>query len=336
MLNSIINADLEFLPFMKYFCTKSCVLQLLQYHGISEAILYIKVGFFLDIIFTNSGFWVNSKDALAPSAVNNFISQGYSDSYEEIYELNKRQLLSGSTPIVLVDTFYLPYRKEYLRTHASHSVIFAGYNEQSVYLIDYYPPHYFKGFVDKKLFKKSRTSTNPKDVNPFSGIEIKNYWYDINLDEIRNYQQDCIISNLSDTIKKTFSSRKNLRREDALIYLYTYYLKNMNANINDKKRIMRKLHDSLYVYQNASNLMIYYLRILGKRFQISEEIMISLQMLNESLMQFNVLCMRGSLSQNTLFYDGIDKVFRELIERQAICLKNMDNWFLGSNLLIKL
>lgn len=334
MVNPIYKSKLEFSPFMKYFCTKNCMLQLLQYYKIQHAILYIKVGFNLEVIFSNSGFWVNSADALTPSASNVFLSQGYSDSFDESCELNKQQLLSGIPPIVLVDTYYLPYRKEYQKIHASHSAIFAGFDENSVCLIDCYPPHYFKGFIKNEVYKESRNSINPKDVNPFSGIPIMNYWYSIDIDKLADSLNDCISNTLSDVVKKTSDHEKILRREDALTYLYTYFIMHKNNKISDKKLIMRKLHDSLFVYQNASNLMVYYFETLKDLMRIPEEIMETLKKLNECLTQFNVLCMRGSISQNPSYYDDVGKLFLELIKNQAVYLKNMDIW-LSSELFTK-
>ena len=171
MVNPIYESELEFSPFMKYFCTKSCMLQLLQHYKIPQAILYIKVGFNLEVIFSNSGFLVNSTDALTPSASNEFLSQGYSNSFDEIYQLNKQQLLSGSPPIVLVDTYYLPYRKEYQKIHASHSAIFAGFDADSVCLLDFYPPHYFKGFVGIEAYKESK-SKRRKSIQRYSYHEL--------------------------------------------------------------------------------------------------------------------------------------------------------------------
>lgn len=335
MIHPIYETEMEFLPFMQYFCTKSCMLQLLQHYKISQAFLYIKVGFSLEIVFSDSGFMVNSADALNPSASNKFLSQGYSDSFDEICELNKQQLLSGTPPIVLVDTYYLPYRKEYQKIHASHSAIFAGFNEDSVCVIDFYPPHYFKGFVENQAYKESRNSINPKDVNPFSGIPIMNYWYSLDMDKLVDSLDDCILNTLSDVVKKTPDHKKKLRREAALTYLYTYFVKHKNENMSDKNLMMSKLHDSLYVYQNASNLMVYYFQTLKDRMKIPEEIIATLKKLNECLTQFNVLCMRGSISQNPSSYDNVSKLFLELIEKQAVYLKNMDDW-LSSELSIKI
>lgn len=276
---------------------------------------------------------MNSAEALNPAASSVFLYHGYSDSFEQVYDLNKQQLINGIPPIVLVDTFYLPYRREYQKIHASHSAIFAGFNKDSICMIDFYPPHYFKGFVEYNSYKKSRNSLNPKDVNPFSGIPIMNYWYHLNIDKLTDSEKECILINLLDVVKKTSDSKKELRREDALMYLYIYFIKCKNASICEKKMIMSRLHDSLFVYQNASNMMIYYFQTLRLLMQIPEEVMESLEKLNQCLVQFNTLCMRGSVSKNPSSYDNLEKLFLKLIRIQAVFLKNMDTWLSGFLLL---
>lgn len=328
MINPIFNANLEFLPYMKYFCTKSCMVQLLQYYEVENAILYIKAGFSLKLFFSDSGFGINGINSLLPAA-DAILSSGFSDSFDEVYEKNQNQLLQGTPPIVLVDTFYLPYRREYQKIHASHSAIFAGFDDNAVYLIDYYPPHYFRGSISIEEYRKSRCSANPKDLNPFSGIPIKNYWYNIKKNKLENTINDCIGDSLLEIVEKAPDSQKELRREEALIYLYAYFAKYKNSSVEDKKNLMLKLHDSLFVYQNTSCLMIHYFNKLKDKIRIPQKIISLLQELNVSLTQLNALCMRGAVSKSEYSFACICQMFPHLINKQAMFLKSMDDWIMN-------
>ena len=326
MICSIFNKQQDFLNSMKYFCTKNCFLQILQENNIINSLLYVNVGLKLEVQIHNDRFSINSKDALLPCAHNDLISFGYSDSFYKEFEENKRQISANISPIVLVDTYYLPYRKEFHKIHASHAVILAGIENDKIYLIDYYPPHYFKGAISISDFKASRTSLNPYDINPFSGIPIKNYWYLVNLSSFsQNILSKVIEKNLSDIVDVS-NDPSILRRENALLYLYSYFNKLKNSNsIIQMKNLTKTLHDSLCVYYNSSSLMIDYFNLLKNLMNIPNNVIDSLNHLNISLSKFNTFCLHYSISEsNNLLF--INNEFINLINKQSVFLKNVDCW----------
>lgn len=102
---------------------------------------------------------------------------------EEAWRIAKEHLNNNEPLIASIDVYYLPYHHQYQQIHGAHSIILNGYDEEGnkVYIIDWYPPQFFKGVISTETLKQARNSLNPKDpLNPtYSGSSIQNRWLDI-------------------------------------------------------------------------------------------------------------------------------------------------------------
>lgn len=324
-ISKIIDYEFVFESYMKYFCSKSCFKQLLDYYGVDDSLLYVKVGFYLEINKKGNNYSVNSEN-LFPASTKDFIKEGFSNDFDEILKLNEMQIRQEEFPVLSVDTYYLPYRSEFNKIHASHAVILAGMEEDGIYIIDYYPPHYFKGKISKDDFLKSRVSINPKDKNPFSGVPIKNYWYSVDKSKVKYYLETCILNNFKDMLK-TSQNENEMFRETALLYLYSYYVKNKGVTFEQKKMVFKTLHDSMFVYYNSSTLMLNYLYKLEK-FEVNLETLIaSLKILSKLLCDLNNLCIRGCVSPREHICASTEQIFVETIKMQKEFLTIADSYY---------
>ncbi len=136
---------------------------------------------------------------------------------EEAWRTAKKSLDNNHPLLISVDRYYLPpYPVSYQRVHGGHNIILNGYDEKESksYIIDWWPPHFFKKAVDIEALKQARNSLNPKDPdNPlFSGFPIENRWldieypsYHIKLDE--NLIKKIILENIEEMLGN--NSKKN-------------------------------------------------------------------------------------------------------------------------------
>ncbi|HWT76573.1 MAG TPA: BtrH N-terminal domain-containing protein [Mobilitalea sp.] len=162
----------------QYLCMKNAFCQMLSHYGYENPILYLKTGFELKILKEDQKFSLFRQWQCNPFFEMEKIEKGYGDDFEAIFTQNCKE----APVILLADVFYLPYRSEYQKFHASHFILLFDYNEeqQKVGITDWYAPHFFQGYIDYKEFKRARASQNPADVfTTFSGKPIHNYWYRI-------------------------------------------------------------------------------------------------------------------------------------------------------------
>lgn len=315
MMN-IFNFKFDFNPYMQYFCTKNCAMQILQYYNISNPIQWLLVGTELKIC-KNPHHILTTTESLEIAPKNTYLVEGYSKKFEKSFEENSIQLSEGYIPIVLVDVFYLPYRNEYARYHASHAVIMCGFDDKGIQIIDYYPPHFYKGTVHIQAFKSARTSLNNSSGNPFSGFPIKNQWYFINKKKLTD---DIRVS----IIEKNITGLRNLAsKQNDDMYFYgcealDFIISRMSdkqyiEKNNDVSIIYKEIHNALFVFKNSILLMINYLN----SFQQHDKTIINyLNEMSVLLDKINILTLKASItkkyinSELILLLEAVKKSFR--------------------------
>lgn len=130
------NFDFIYYNEFQYFCFKNCVFQYLQLTKIENPLLFINVGFQLTL--NKETYKIPRYTYTNPLFNMNLFEFGYSPNFQEIFEDNLKNLLL----IVITDVYYLPYRKEYLKNHGSHAIFLVSYMDRTVYIMDWYAPHF--------------------------------------------------------------------------------------------------------------------------------------------------------------------------------------------------
>ncbi|MCR5148504.1 MAG: BtrH N-terminal domain-containing protein [Eubacterium sp.] len=313
------KADLNYMEEFKYFCLKNCFYQNWQYLNIQDALLYLKLGLKLKIINNDTGFHVFKHELLMPLFDMSSVSQGSGEDFNAILDNN----LQSVPVIVLVDVYYLPYRSEYNKYHASHAVFLSGYNKQnnSFKIVDWYSPYFFKGEVSYNNYMKARISGNPKDVNPFSGFKINNYWYKLN-DKVHNFSPDeCVMKNYSELFESSYDKKKGIyigkyAIEQIVKYLELY----IDMDSVDYSSVCKLVHDELFIYHRAIILAerYFYYAINNYKSDVDYKIIACIRNLSEKLSKLNFLLLKGSIICSKELYkricenmiDVADEVFR--------------------------
>ncbi|MHB8129122.1 MAG: cysteine peptidase family C39 domain-containing protein [Mobilitalea sp.] len=263
---SIYNFDLTYIPEMKYLCFKNCVFQILEYFGMENPLQYIYTGFQPILCVYKDEFMASQKPLHACSKYS-FVNEGRGVDFYEVLKHNHDQLDAKLNPIVVVDTFYLPYRTEYGKHHGAHTVILCDVQNNSVKLIDWYDTALFKGEIPIQDFYKARTSLCNDQSNPFAQRPIENAWYLVERNKIDNHLRVKIISeNLN---QLTHDENPNIRLElcgkQCLVFLKDTLLKyQMNSEI-EKMLLMKKLHDTLFYFFSTAKLTKVYLNTVIQR-----------------------------------------------------------------------
>lgn len=315
---NIFNFKLDFNPYMQYFCTKNCAMQILQYYNVSKPIQWLLAGTELKIC-KNPHHILTTTESLEIAPPNTYLVEGYSKKFEKSFEENCIQLSKGYIPIVLVDVFHLPYRNEYDRYHASHAVIMCGVNDREIQIIDYYPPHFYKGTVSLEAFKTARTSLNHASGNPFSGFPIKNQWYFIDKKKLTEDVRASIIEeNIS--VLRNFASKQS---DDMYFYgceaidciILRINNKQHFEKNNDVSIIYNEIHNALFVFKNSILLMINYLNSFE---QYDKTIINHFSEMGVLLDKINILTLKASItkkninSELTLLLEATKKIFMRI------------------------
>ena len=205
---NIAEYDMKFIPEMKYLCAKNCAYQVLDYLGIENPLDYIYIGFTPYICAFQNDFFPSGK-VLSISDKTSIVSSGSGINFAEVFDLNLSQRNYGLYPIVLVDTYYLPYRQEYMKHHGAHAIIFNGVKGEDVDIVDWYDPAFFKGTIKFQCYADARDSSFSDSSNPFTLRAVKNRWFCIEPDKITTHNRKLIINeNLS--VRKTEEIVKNI------------------------------------------------------------------------------------------------------------------------------
>ena len=298
---------------MHYFCLKNCFNNCLILNGIEDSLLRIRTGleFKIRINYDKTNFNVLKHTLLLPFFDMNQVTCGMGDDSEEIFNDN----ISKIPIIVLVDVYYLPYRKEYHKYHASHAVLLVGYDESMdfVEIIDWYGPYFYIGEIPYDEYLNARNSDNPNDVNPFSGFKINNYWYKIGVECKIDIKKN-LIENLNGLRgDRKLITNNSVVGKEAVNTITTIMQKKIEAEDIEIKRFCGTLHNELYILSRATELSIlYYTEIKKKNSNmIDDRIILFVKNINESFKKMNYWLLKGSIKNSR---DYLKKVLTKWIE----------------------
>lgn len=295
MVEDMKSYHMTYFDEMKYFCLKNCFNQFMEYIGIDDSVLYLKTGFEFRIsnVNNNQSFSVFKHDLLMPFFDMNHSLSGQGNDYDKIFSHN----LSNLPVIVLVDVFYLPYREEFNKYHASHAIFLIGYEEEQVHIMDWYHPYFYKGTIDIINFKQARSSINPKDVNPFSGFRINNYWYKLDGNVLSIDKEENILRNISNLTDNKEERAGILKGEKALSKIIELSKMELYKEEYEIKRYCSFLHNEIFIWYRAAALSkVFYEKAYNKYPNIITDDF--LDFINEGYHHFNDInfyLMKGSL-----------------------------------------
>ena len=208
MMNKFLAEDLEVMAGVDSFCYQNCLRIVMKLQAIEYPELYLNatlsVKYDLHERMLRPGTNIRT---LFPEESRYVHRVTYEEEVDPmvIFRENIKYIQDHDSPMIVgVDTFYLPYASNVGKNHAKHTAILCGWDEKSqkVYLIDWYPPWFFKGSVDLKDFLLARSSKNEDAGSIYSGNKIGNNWAVI--EGIQPKSKDYLLHELLDSMRREY------------------------------------------------------------------------------------------------------------------------------------
>jgi len=172
----ILSFNFKYHSDYRYLCLKNCIKQLLDFYNVSNSSLLINSAVEVAAVFdlNDYGFGFVDSNIICPlqPEINKNALKFFSDSSpDKAWEANKTAIKTKPI-IVLTDIYHLKFRNEYLKQHGAHFIILFYYDElsNSVGVLDWYEPHFYKGEILLNDFLSARYSENNFSNNPFSKL----------------------------------------------------------------------------------------------------------------------------------------------------------------------
>lgn len=235
-----------------------------------------QIGLLFKILYNKETniFTTFKHEALLPLFEMKNINYGLGSNFDEHFISN----INSLPVIILVDVFHLPYRHEYQKYHASHAVFLVSHDiaEKTVTIIDWYSPYFYKGIISIEDFILARTSDNPKDINPFSGFAINNYWYKIEKKDFTSNVLEIILINIDEMKTSSANEKKGVYTGCfAFKQIVDYMRKCLSSNEAPLSEICKHMHNELFVFYRASILANKYFEEAKKIFPDIIDLLIS-------------------------------------------------------------
>lgn len=338
----IINEEkLTFYDAYESFCYQNCQRQILEYYKIENSLFYINSSRSLIIEEQdNYKFKIKynlSARSLLPSYDSNVkrIIKEERD-YLDVWKDNL-SLINNDIPIIVgVDSYFLSYLPFYKKSHGKHTLILSGYNEkeETVDIVDWFFPWFFKGKVDIRQFLEARDSKNDFDGGIYSGKPIYNNWAIVNNVGFHANYNDLIKETIEVSIKQFYESdneKNTYHGIKALSYLLELLIKIQDDNISDdeKKRFLKTLYNSMYFHNRRNFFLKFYLEQANKRYERDNAIYNAINDINAIYEQWEKWLYLATKCQYKLNINNITKLLvnmqniYELEKNYEKCLRNI-------------
>lgn len=253
------NYVFEYLPQFHYLCVQNCICQMLSFLGCKHSHQYMNCALEFFILPKNEengwfSFVQRKMGDLIISPLKQCVKVKTVLSPTNAWRINRESLDNKKIFIAIVDVYYLYYRREFNKIHGAHAVIVTGYDTDVINIIDWYEPYFFQGNIDRRDFLKARSSSNPKNDNPYSGWPIYNKWIDIEFNFNELSPKECLFNNISYTLQKRYNTDSNnnmLFGIDALNYLLNISIKH-HAN----QSLWKNMHNDMFGLWRLYNLFL--------------------------------------------------------------------------------
>ena len=268
MILDFNDRNFKFYPEFEYYCFKNCFLQILEYYGVQNAKYFLdcttdwtyQVDENHDVVFGTgdpySGF-IQPYDNLVKIYTTDEISK------DEIWKNNIEKITNGIPIIIAVDIFYLKYTPYYQKKHSYHSAVLTGYDEvtDEFYLVDWYPPWFYKGKISREELEDARKSLNEGD-GVLSGVPIKYLYAEVEKKEINESIENLIKIQLQKNIYQYYNTDDNQYETKGYIAIKSVmekieeYIRNSNE---EQKSFFEKIYGELFFTPYRKKLFYWYL-----------------------------------------------------------------------------
>lgn len=277
MILPIFTSDVTFHKDLTGGCYYNAALQIMEYYGIKDPVQYLD---------TSLQIQVELNDDLSYRYKNNFqiFNQRFQDKVEsfeskdadsyEVWEKNKSAIDEGIPVIVDVDLWNLQYLKKDREYHNKHSIILAGYENNTPYLMDVYS-WVFRGPVELELYLKGRSALCPMDASPFSGTPVNNKWITISPDGWESNPEGLFKEFVERCLHEQYGHQDDIKRN---LYCGIYTTEKMLDIVKmckamqpeERMNTMNILHKMVVLFQARYSCYAYYLNYMSKKYHVQE------------------------------------------------------------------
>lgn len=265
-MEKIINQEIRYDKAFHYHCLKNCLRQLLEYNHVRDAFLYVDVS--CELLLHKVGLTKYETQMSAPyqnlwEPFREYLERNCFEDEEESVSYVRKLLEKGRPVIVAVDSFFLPYRSTYQKYHGSHAIILTDFIDNQYQLIDWYEPHFYKGFITEELLRNARGSKNQWDNNPFSGQEIKRATYLLHPFSKEYDREQVFLYGVMQIYQTFYKKRVSFTKSNVFYGLDAFkelekMLPDLLTNSHGGKEQCRKLHNDIFILYIARKLQAFY------------------------------------------------------------------------------
>ncbi len=327
MLHDLINKDMKFHMEFEYYCFKNCYLQILDYYGVFNA------KYFLDC--TTDWTYRKGKNKDFSFDTGNPYSSFLSPfdhkvkkvvlmekTKEEIWNENIEAIQNGIPVVVAADVFYLSYTPYYQKKHSYHSLILAGYDKpkNEFFVIDWYPPWYFKGRMSRDELDASRGSLNEGD-GILSGKPINYLYTEVERDGFRESTKSLIQAQIQKNLDQYYcgvTSNDLMKGYKAINTMICNVEESFFYTKEEQKLFFEELYGQLFFTPTRKRLFRWYLEnalFYCKSFGFVAPI----QALDESIIGWKgllSLLIKCSMNHSEANLELLVKQFNEILQKE--------------------
>jgi len=332
-LISIMEKKQVYIPEYHSYCLKNCIKQVLDYYVSGDSAIFINcsMDFILNVIHDpapsfNISYSNNIMPVLPPFDKKVITRKMPNEESLRAWNIAKNIIDTGIPVILGVDVYYLHYQSYYKKNHGSHAVILCGYSDKddTACIIDWYQPHFFKGNIAREELILARSSENPWDGNPFSGMPIMNAWTEVDPEGWVSKPEQLLESTISLTLSKYFYSGKT--DDEGLYYgiagmekLTEIIEYNIGSSTEQIRLFLKDLHTKLYMAMKGKRLFRFYMGECHKQINIDtlKDVCV---LMNDLTVKWDILLtsiLKGSLVGNGQYLIKIISNIKEIINMES-------------------
>ncbi|MEZ3425862.1 MAG: hypothetical protein K1W13_00435 [Lachnospiraceae bacterium] len=263
------------------FCYQNCLREILRYYKIPNYDFYINKSMSTAMKIDKSGMYTIGYDDDAYgiiSSCSDFVLR--QDDLRESEQVLEEHLdyVKEDIPIVnCIDGFYLHYFPNNGKQHCRHSLLLIGEKtiENSVTVLDWYTPHFYRGEVKKEDYLLARGSENQKDGSIYSGEAIMNNWAIVQKEGWNKSISELAFETVDLSLKQYYEAQS----DDANKYgieVYRYLLKKfdelLKSNILERKNEIKYMYQEMYGSVKRKVFFLHFLDMLSNEFHSNEKI----------------------------------------------------------------
>lgn len=324
---AIFNTEQQYHDDLESFCDKNCILQVLDYYGVRNPLLYIETALNIHLFEDKTkpiGYNINFDETYLIGTYNNkLIKHTPIDKTElQTWQENKLKLKEGIPVITGIDIFHLNYSSNYKLYHSNHKCILGGYSndEKFASVIDYYEWKY-RGDILIEDFLRARSSVCPADDSPYSGYPIENEWLEI---EDSNWSIDIrntVKGTIDKVVKNYYENGLTNYKTDfhgiaAMQKIYELFDENKDLNPTDKSELIANIRVIFLFLYTRKKLFRYYISEASNLINIGllPDLLNSLNEDIELWRKTTIIMLKASVSVSEKSYNKIAGRMKELID----------------------